>query len=239
MNWQRTGLITVVSIFTLGLWLSTASSKDKKPPRPRGDVNNLMKELLSMKLGDNSQCLAIWMPFEAFVEFSTQPDGKNRAAVEEEIDFLRKYQVIVTGGFVEDKEGTRTYATQKELEQLATLKLATGEVFPLAEKVPPRVAGMAAEFKRTFAANQGDFGKNMHVLIFSATARDGKTVLTANMRNTVLFTYKEGKGFKAARLGWRTPFDALNPVPPCRRCDEPLSGKWSYCPWCGAKIDRR
>jgi hypothetical protein len=239
MNAHRSYGIALVGFLALGLGTSASHAQDKKPPRPKGDVNNLMKELMSLKLEDDAQSFALWMPFESFVEIAIQPDGTNRDAVEEEIDYLKKYQVMVIGSYLDEKDGTRVYATQKELERLATLKLATGEEFPLAPTVPPKVVALSEQFKRTFSANQGEFGMNMHVLIFSAVAKDGKTVLTANRRNTLILSFREGGRFQAARHEWRTPFDALEPTPPCARCDQPLSAKWSFCPWCGAKIGPR
>ena len=70
------------------------------------------------------------------------------------------------------------------------------------------MVGLSEEFKRNFAANQGEFGANMHVLLFSATAKDGKTVLSASTRGTLILSYSEGGRFKAVQHEWRTPFDA-------------------------------
>jgi hypothetical protein len=251
MNRHRISMIVLGVLIPLAVWLAPANSEDKKPAdspnkkpanaeekkpaRPKADINILMKELMTMKIEDN-QTFGLWMPFEVFVEMGIRPDGTNREAIEEGIDFLKKYQVIVVGMSLEEKDGTKTYATKQDLEERATLKWATGEEFPLAEKIPPRVAGVAEEFKREFATNQGEFGKNIHVLIFSTTAKDGKTLLSATKRNTLQLGFKESKEFKAVRLDWRTPFDSLTPVPPCTRCEETLSAKWSFCPWCGAKI---
>jgi hypothetical protein len=239
MNGKRASLLIVALLIPVVLGLAPAHSQDKGKARPKADPNNLLKEAMSLKLEEHQQAVAIWIPFEVFLELTLAPDASNREAMEEEIGYLKKYQILVLGISYEDSDGTRVYASKKDLEGRGTLKLATGEEFAIADKVPTEVTNLAEAFKQTMRANQGEMGKHLEVLIYSATAKDGKTVLKPAMKNMVIYTLKEGNGFKRTRLEWRTPFDALNPVPPCPRCNEPLSGKWTFCPWCGAKIDRK
>ncbi len=243
MNQQRMSLIALGGVFTLALWLPSANSqqgaveKDPKTVKVRADVNSLMKELNCTKLEQKFVCTGIWMPYEAFVELAISPDGKNRERLEADLEFLKDYQIIVVGKQIEGDGGLTTYADLTDFEKFVSLKLSTGQEFPRITNPPERVATVAEVYKKNLAAMLGEFGKGLNVLIFSSTAKDGKTVLSATTKGTLILRFREEKGAKTTRLEWRAPLDALNPVPPCAKCQETLSGKWTYCPWCGAKVE--
>ena len=93
--------------------------------------------------------------------------------------------------------------------------------------------------KKSTAAGMGELGAHMYVLMFPATTGGGKAVIDPSRKARLTLVLKEDSRFKEAVLVWHTPFDATNPVPPCHQCKEQVSAKWSYCPWCGASLERR
>jgi hypothetical protein len=240
MNRRSACGVTTAACLLLFAWISLAAAEEKsKPMRPQADASTLIRELGAVKLIGDDQVVAFWVPFEFFVEVSLKPDGSDRADAERGLDFMKKYQIVVAGIGTHDKSGGVQYVSEKDIRRTVSLKLASGAEFPLIDDVPERVANAVAIFRALFAKNMGEFGNNLQVLVFSSTAKDGKTVLTVSGQKTVVVQFKDIKGMKPIRLEWKTPLDSLNPIPPCARCKESLSAKWSYCPWCGAKIPRK
>ena len=87
---------------------------------------------------------------------------------------------------------------------------------------------------------EGDAGSaNMHVLVFPANGPDNKPIVEASKKDKLTLVLKADHQFKESTFVWRTPFDATTPAPPCPKCKEPLSAKWTFCPWCGAKVESR
>ncbi len=76
----------------------------------------------------------------------------------------------------------------------------------------------------------------MHVLIFPARDKDGKDIVDVTRQDRFTLVLKADKDYPEAVCMWHTPFDALTPVPPCAKCGEQSSAKWSFCPWCGQKL---
>jgi hypothetical protein len=186
-------------LLAYGLFLAIAfprhvnsQEKGKVTPRPKADINNLMKELLNTKIEQNQTDIALWMPWEAFVEIRTQPDGHDREAIGREFEMLKSYMIIIVLSYVDRDEGSRIYANKLDFKETATLRLSTGAEFPLAVGVPPDVLAIGQAFQQFGAINRGENGKNTQVLLFSSTSRDGKNVLDPRRRNALILDYKLG-----------------------------------------------
>jgi hypothetical protein len=236
---SRVALFLSLLVVTTGRSADAQVAKQAAPPpaEPKTDMGKLIKEIMALESDDEHQCMGLWVPFEMFVRVAVEQTGKDRAEAAAELAFLKNYVIIITGDIYMREGGARRYAGRRDLEERASLKLASGAEFPLARRVPGQITEVSEAMKAVFVDMLGEFGHNVHVLIFDATARDGKTKLDSTRKNTLTLAYKGRTPFKASRLEWKTPFDAIHPIPPCKRCSEPLSVKWTFCPWCGAKIE--
>jgi len=98
---------------------------------------------------------------------------------------------------------------------------------------------MVETLKRIVAAGGGVRGVNTHILMFPATTKGGQAILDSTRKAKLTLVLKSDSRFEEAVLVWHTPFDATTPVPPCHQCNEHVSAKWSYCPWCGTSLGNK
>lgn len=149
-----------------------------------------------------------------------------------EAAFLKPYQAIVVQCSISDELGNEVYASEREIVQRAVLQLANGtEVKPLT-KYPPQVKA-TIEVMKAFMAEDGD---GMYILVFPASTSGGKKIVDTTKKDKLTMVLKASKDFPQAVFTWRTPFDTLQGDQTCATCKEDVSVKWSYCPWCGAKL---
>ena len=236
MKFSKTRWIVLVA--TLGVTcFSTAALRAQPAAKSKTDLGSFVKEIMVLKMEDNQRQLAMWLPFEFFVEATLADSGKKRADVESDLAFLKPYQAVIVQCGTDKTDGTTAYASREEVRSRLVLKLDDGkEILPL-EKAPPLVSA-AMEAMKKIMNSEGDEGSaNMHVFLFPATDADGKAYLDTTKQGKLTLVLKSNWRFKETVIVWHTPFDALTPVAPCRKCHEAVSAKWKYCPWCGEKIE--
>ncbi len=218
--------------------ISTAKVEQQIEAKSTVDLGAFVKELMVMKMdGDQSQ-MAIWFPFEFFLESGLAENNKSRAEIERDLAFLKPFHTITIQCSMDQPDGSNLYASEKEVRSRAFLKLEDGtELHPL-DKVPPMVSATVAAMKSLIEA-EGDAGSaNMHILIFPST-KDNKPVIDSSKKGKLTLVLRADKRFRPVTINWHTPFDSVNPNSFCPRCKESISAKWSYCPWCGASIDMK
>jgi hypothetical protein len=192
-------------------------------------------------VGDHQLEIAAWFPFEFFVEGGLSKATTSRAEMERRLRFLKPYHTIFVERTWTQDDGSTAYANQRDVRASAVLRLDNDEeITPLdPDKVPPFASGAAETMRRLMAAGGGERGANMHLLMFPATTKEGKAVIDPSRKGRLTLVLKADSRFKEAVIVWHTPFDATNPVSPCHQCNEYVSAKWSYCPWCGTHLERR
>ena len=236
-SWIFTQCILLLLLFPSLLFSAAVTGQSASQNlKAQVDLNTIVKEIISVQVDGQQQTLGLWTPTEFFVAFAHQDSEAAHEKAEKELAFLNEYILIIVNQQLEQDDGTRVYAKRSDITNRVTLKIDNGEEFRLAENVPPKVEDLVENARRQIARNGGQM-KSAHILIFSATTDGWKTTLDTTKRNTLVLSLKEGNGFRRTQLVWKTPFDASNPIPPCSKCSEPLSVKWSYCPWCGHKIE--
>lgn len=228
----------VVVVLTVGFCVSNLFPQAKsrpKAPAHRADVGAFVKEIMAVRVDGDDMTLAMWMPCEFFLAAGTA-QGQDSASAEKDLAFLKPYMLFVVQVSRDDEEGTSVYSTKEDVEARLSLRLPDGkELRPLA-KTPPNVLAVASTMTALMGAEGDAGGKNMHVFVFSAKTPDGKLAFDTTSKAKLALVLKPAKGFKECLLTWRTPFDAMVPATPCRKCKEDVSAKWSFCPWCGHTI---
>jgi hypothetical protein len=214
------------------------ASREQPPDKPKVDLGSFTKEIMVLKMGGGQRQLAMWFPFEYFVEANLTDPEKTRAKVEKEIAFLAPYHVVIVQCSRDKDDGSSEYQSLKELRARAVLKTGDGEEIAPLDKSPPLVSATVEAIKGGLSAEGSEAVANMHVLLFPA-AKDGKSIVDTSKKGKFTLVLKADKRFGETEFVWHTPFDATHPVPPCPKCKEAVSAKWDYCPWCGASLEKK
>jgi hypothetical protein len=238
----RTATLILAALAGVALWqLSAVGQQDTPPAKQAGkpaavDIGQwVSKELMSMRMEGDQMELALWFPFEFFIESNREP-GVDRAAIEKELAVLKPYIIVITQSGYDRPDGLTDYMPEPQARARATLVGNDGEKVRPLEKVPPMVAAMANAMKTMMAA-EGDAGsRNLHVMFFANKTAEGKLLIDPAKRQKLTLVMVARGRFKAVSHVWRTPFDALNRAPDCGKCGEPVSAKWLFCPWCGNRL---
>lgn len=228
--------IAVSTAAVLGLLLSAGcTGQAEQDARKSVDLGAFATEVMVMKMDGDQTHLALWYPYEFYVE-SGVADGDQRAQAEKHMAFLKPYITIIVQCSTDKEDGTSIYVPEEQVRSRAVLMAGDGsQVLPLA-KPPAMVSATVAAMKAVFAA-EGDAGSaNMHVLVFPNKGKDGKPLIDATVRGKLRLVLKADGNYKETEFVWNTPFDAMKSIPPCAKCKERVSAKWSFCPWCGEKL---
>lgn len=227
-----------ILFLAFAIWLLAfvppATCQDARKGEPKVDLGAFVKETMQMKLEGNHMQLAMWFPFDFFLE-SALAEGGTRAQAERDLAFLKPYEVLIVQRSTDDMFGRSRYADERSVRDRATLLLGDGsKIRPLVE-IPPLVSGTMAMMKTMITA-EGDAGSaNMHVLVFPGKDNSGKPIVDTSKRGKLTLALKGDGNFPDTKFSWRTPFDATTKIPPCSGCGESVSAKWAFCPFCGKK----
>ncbi|HVF58052.1 MAG TPA: hypothetical protein VM934_18025 [Pyrinomonadaceae bacterium] len=222
-------------LFSL-IFTQAAFAQQAAAPEHDTDIGAFAKEVMILKMEGGQAQLAMWMPFEFFVDAAAAQSGKPRSAIESDIAFLKPYITIAVQHSLDKPDGSSLYATEAEIRSRAVLRLDDGtEIAPLTT-VPPLVSVTLSALKTFIAADGGAGNANLHLLIFPNKTAQGKPVVSTTQKDKLTLTLKNHKTFRAASFTWRTPFDAATHTPDCPKCKSAMSAKWSYCPYDGQKL---
>lgn len=225
-------LLCMASV-TMASWQAAVNAQ--QPAKPKVDVGSLAKEIMALKFEGDGMQLAMWLPFDFFL--AANMDGQtSRSDVEKELLFLKPYHTVMVQSSFDAPNSATVYESAQQVRGRAVLRLEGGEEIKPLDQVPPMVVQTLEVMRKTLAASQGESGANMHILVFPAT-HDSKPLLDTSKKDKLILVLKSDAHFKETVFTWHTPFDAMSPVPPCPKCKEIVSAKWSYCPWCGNQLD--
>lgn len=226
-------IATVLFLITLPQDLSAQQSPMQRPPV---DLGAFTKEIMVMDFRDGQDHLAMWLPFEFFVEAAISKGTTTKAVAEKDVEFLKPYITMIVQSSIDEPDGTSVYATEKEIRARAVLRMADGAEFLPLDKVPPMVSATLAAMKAIIDSEGGAGNANLHILVFSSLTKSGKKIIDTSQKAKLTLLLKADTKFKERSFDWRTPFDALANVPDCPRCKAGVSAKWTYCPFCGQKL---
>lgn len=232
----RTIIRTALAVAALALLPHAAAAQQPAAQRPAVDLGAFTKEIMALRFDGEQKHLVMWLPYEFFVAVSIADGVTTREAAERDLAFLKSYNTLFVIASIERPDGTSVYGSEAELRKRAALRLADGaELRPL-DAVPPRLAAIVAAMKAVMAQQGGADRENIHILVFPAATPQGKTAVDAARKDSLSLVLKADAKFREAAFNWRTPFDALSAVPDCPRCKAGVSAKWTYCPYCGQKL---
>jgi hypothetical protein len=231
---MRFGMISVAAAL-VGL-LSADGIGKEKGAAPKPNAGALVTELMRFHLDGQKSDMAIWLPFEAFVAIA-ESQGGDHAAVMRDLKPLKSYQVVVVMRVVENAGGNKNYASEEQLRDSAALRGTDGGEVKALAGVPANVSAKAGAMRQAMAAQGGENGANMRLLFFPSAVKD-KSLIDVPGKGKLTLVCNAIGDFDAYSCDWRTPLDALHGMETCPHCHELVSGKWSFCPWCGHALDQ-
>jgi len=232
---MRFGMIVLVAAL-VGLLSSDGMCLEDKAADPKPNAGALITELMRVHLDGQKTDMAIWLPFEGFVAIA-ESQGGDHAAAERDVAILKRYQILMVTRLVDDGTGNKNFATEEQLRDSVVLRGADDLEVKALATVPPQVSAMAAGMRQAMAAQGGENGANMRLLFFPAAVK-GKTLVDVPNKGKLTLVCKPIGDFDAYTCDWRTPLDALHGMDTCPHCHELVSGKWSFCPWCGQSLEK-
>jgi len=82
---------------------------------------------MELKGGESQAQVALWFPFEFFVQSGLANGDTSRAVVDRQLRFLKPYQTIVVQCTYTQDDGSSVYASRPEVCARAVLRLDNGE----------------------------------------------------------------------------------------------------------------
>jgi hypothetical protein len=219
--------------WTTGLLFAVASLCAARPATAgEVDLVALTQETQKMFQNAGEITLAWWMPEEFWKASLAQQKQLSTDQADGFLKVMRPYIVIVV---VKGKIGLTSTFESEEFARANTKVIdAQGNTYsPLADAdVDATAKAVLGMFKPMLANMAGAMGQNMHFLVFSAKAADGKQVVDTTQKGQLKVTVAD-KEFK-----WRLPLDSALPKQTCAKCKEDCKGSWEFCPWCGTKLQK-
>ncbi len=198
------------------------------------DLQALTQETQKMSQKNGDMTMAWWIPEEFWAASLAQNPQMTTSQIEEFLKVIRPYTIVVVVDGTMGAFGGITYKSEDFIRANTRLLDSQGKSYvPKNEaEVDVNTKNMLQMLKPVFVNMLGAMGQNMHFLLFSGKADNGKQI--ANAKDKGQFRIKLGeKEFK-----WRLPLDAILAAQNCSNCKQECKGSWSFCPWCGKKLSK-
>jgi hypothetical protein len=142
LAWTAT-LLTVCG--GIGAAWALQSKPASKPPAT--DLGAFLREIMGFKFSGERLEIAIWCPYEFFIQTSQAKGVVITEKTEKELAILKDYVVIIAQAQDKDSFGEKVFSSAKELRDRAVLRLADGtEVTPV-EEPPSQITVMLKAMK--------------------------------------------------------------------------------------------
>lgn len=186
----------VIACLVLVTFAQNLAAQNKATQTKPADLGAFTKEIMAIDFSDGQTHLALWFPYEFFVEAALSESSMTRVVAEQELAFLKPYITIVVQSHFDQPDGTSVYAPENEIRARAALRLADGtNTLPL-EKVPPRVSATMAAIKAVISSQANAGPANMHILVFPATTKKGERIVDTARKSSLTLFLKADTKFK-------------------------------------------
>jgi len=224
MSLWKTKVSVVVLLISLGhMSLSFAQEIN---------MNALIQESQKLSESPDKMTLIWWTPEEFWQASFEQNPNSSPAEVEEILNVLRPYLMIVAAdGDIGPFAGI-TYKSRDIMQNSIQLVDREGTHYrPLSdEAIDPDTRNFLSMTAPTLANMLGEMGQNMHFFLFPSKDKQGRNIAVAKEEGTFSIKLDE-REFK-----WRLPFGSVLPPKVCPVDGEELNGAWKFCPWHGATL---
>lgn len=196
------------------------------------DVNALIAETQKVTREADDLNMVWWIPEEFWRASFSEDPSTTEAQIEEFIDVIRPYTIIVVVDGTIGSLGGITYTSEADIRATVKLRDSAGTVYkPLGEdSIDADIKNFLSMMKPVFINMLGPMGENMHFLLFPAKNKAGKQIADASKEGA--FRIELGK----REFKWRLPLSSLLPPKICPKCGEKLSGGYKFCPYDGTRL---
>ncbi|MHC5057648.1 MAG: hypothetical protein ACYTKD_23500 [Planctomycetota bacterium] len=192
----------------------------------------LIKETQMQSEDPGKMTLVWWLPEEFWRASMAQNPGVTKQMVQEIVDTVRPYTMVVVidgdiGAF-----GGVTYRSEAVVRGKTTLKDASGRTHtPLpADRIDPDTTNLMKMMKPLLANMAGPMGQNMHFFVFPAKDRNGKAIADATKEGSL--TIAVGK----EEFAFRLPLGSVLPPKYDPKTREKFPGNYNYNPFTGTQL---
>ncbi len=224
MNLWKTKVSVVVLLISLG-HMSLSFSQDI-------DINALVQESQRLSESPDKMTLIWWTPEEFWQASLEQNPNSSPAEVEEILNVLRPYLMILAAdGDIGPFAGI-TYKSRDIMQNSIQLVDREGTLYrPLSdEAIDPNTRNFLSMMGPTVANMLGEMGENMHFFLFPSKDEQGNNIAVAKEEGTFSIKLDEREFI------WKLPLGSVLPPKVCPVDGEELNGAWKFCPWHGAEL---
>ncbi|NIM51604.1 MAG: hypothetical protein GTN62_12315 [Gemmatimonadales bacterium] len=222
---------TLTGVLSIGVLLCSGVSVGRGQG-VKVDLQALVEETQQMSRRSDAMTFVWWMPEEfwraSLAEDSTIPE----TAVEEFVEVLRPYIIVVAVDGRIGPFGGITY--EPEATVRANIRLVDrhgGQYPPMGERgIDPDTRNFLSMMKPFLANLLGPMGQNMNFFVFPSKTKKGQTIADATEEGSVAVRMRDEE------FRWRLPLGSLVPPKICPVDGERLNGAWRFCPWHGVEL---
>ncbi len=191
------------------------------------EIAEVIKELqVTKKSGDNMK-VAIWLPTEYWaISLQDNPDVTPEVIEKIKSIFEDFILIIAVDVDIVGAEFKPNPAVKAELIDSNNIK----HKLLKESELPGETRDMLNVLKPALANMLGNFGKNMQLLMFDATDKNGDKIAEASGEGALTLLYN------GERFEWDLPFSFLMSPKKCPVDDAPMNAKWRYCPYHGNEL---
>lgn len=194
-------------------------------------LNALITDIQKSTDNTNEMIMVWWIPEEFWVAALSGDPSISQSQINMITETLRPYLIlIVVEGNVGNFGGV-TYKAESTIRDHLKVVDKFGDTYnPLTiDQVDLDTQNLLGMMKPVLVNMLGPMGQNMHFFLFNSNSSKGQI---ANPNKEGMFSVHLGGN----TFNWRLPLGSLLPQKLCAKCNEKLSGAYSYCPYCGGKL---
>ncbi|NVK63464.1 MAG: hypothetical protein HWE22_02710 [Flavobacteriales bacterium] len=197
------------------------------------DIEELSKNSVINKVGGNSFNISLWLT-DYLWEYSAKSAPQiDQAFLEDMLRIVKGYNIFGVVIGKRDANEIIRFADEEAIRNtLVLLGQDSVEYQPIPqEEISEELDYLLRVMKPMFARMMGQFGENMHLVVFQKRNNAGELIADPTVeRNITLHT--SGCDFE-----WRLPMSALVPKKKCPEDGELMNGTWKFCPYHGSKLE--
>jgi len=197
------------------------------------DLVALTQETQKMSQKPDEMTFVWWIPEEYWAASFAQTPGMTPTQVEEFLKVIRPYTMLAVADGTMGTFGGVTYRSEDWIRANTRLIDSRAKSYSprSSDDVDADTKNMLQMIKPILVNMLGPMGQNLHFLLFPAKTEAGARIAPA--KEKMQFKVKLGD----KEFNWRLPLDALVPAKVCGQCGQECKGSWSFCAWCGKRLD--
>jgi len=206
-------------------------SSNTYPQESKISLNALIMDIQKTTDNANEMIMVWWIPEEFWVAALSSDPSISQSQIDMITETLRPYLILIVVEGNLGNFGGVTYKTETAIRDRIQVVDNSGRTYgPLTQsQIDVDTKNLLGMMQPVLVNMLGPMGQNMHFFLFQSQ-NDMDQI--ANPNREGMF----GVNLGTNKFIWRLPLGSLLPQKLCIKCNEKLSGAFSYCPYCGGKL---